>query len=82
VLFCLFLLLVIPLFPGQTSEQAKELLDPELDSASSDLIGEYSITSSAVQSLRTPMLREEDDRLIQDAKYLLALNEQQTPLLV
>ncbi|XP_063931658.1 cell division cycle 5-like protein [Zophobas morio] len=66
---------------GQTSEQAKELLDPELDSASSDLIGEYSITSSAVQSLRTPMLREEDDRLIQDAKYLLALNEQQTPLL-
>ncbi|XP_027202257.1 cell division cycle protein 21 [Dermatophagoides pteronyssinus] len=67
---------------GRASELAKDVAEETGNIASETLLADYSITSSAVNSIRTPKTAAfSRDNIMAEAKNLLALQNVDTPLL-
>eukprot|EP00123_Amoebidium_parasiticum_P018459 comp24213_c0_seq2/m.44515 comp24213_c0_seq2/g.44515 ORF comp24213_c0_seq2/g.44515 comp24213_c0_seq2/m.44515 type:complete len:538 (-) comp24213_c0_seq2:14-1627(-) len=64
---------------GQFSEQAMELTGD--DGVTGQLLSDYSINPAAGQPMRTPRIPKAEDTILQEAQNLIALTNQQTPLL-
>ncbi|XP_066924379.1 cell division cycle 5-related protein-like [Clytia hemisphaerica] len=65
---------------GIASEQAKEFVEGESESATKGLLSDYSVTPGTNLPMRTPRTPAQQDNILQEAQNILNLQQVDTPL--